>query len=133
MGVKISDVPYLGTIIIAPGQDSKAMIDDGDSVSYHDRQHLVDMVSALNAAIAELDKQTGASNISEPTSALFRVGQVLEGGELLPIGTVVQDGSKDWWTLRPNGGWTCTGADEGRWTLEQIIESYGPATIVSLP
>lgn len=115
MGVRISEVPYLGSIVIADGQ---AQI--GGSRHYEIAE-VREMRDALDAAIREMEPAAPVT--------LFALGQVLTGDEDPPIGTVVKDEDETCWTLKP-GGWTCGGS---KWTLDRLARGYGPITIVSLP
>ena len=129
MGVKISKVPYLGEIVIA---DGRARIDDGDTTWHADVEQLREMRDALDAAIRELEK----SSASEPSAALFHVGQMVDGGELLPIGAVVKDSdpsvrARTEWTCGPEG-YSLYGLG-GTTPLREIVRNFAPVTIVSLP
>lgn len=124
MGVKISEVPYLGEIVIA---DGRARIDDGDNTWYCEIEQLREMRDALDAAIRELEPAA-----TVPVT-LFTIGQNLTGDEDLPVGATVSDGRGDVWCQKSNRKYTLTDLASGRWTLGEIAEVYGPVTLASLP
>lgn len=123
MGVKISEVPYLGEIVIADGRARMA----ASSAWYCDIEQLRELRDALDAAIRELEPAAPV-----PVT-LFTIGQVLTGDEDLPVGATVSDGRGDAWRQTWNGKYTVTDATSGRWTLGEIAEVYGPVILASLP
>jgi hypothetical protein len=131
--ITISGIPYLGDINIYPSTETTSGIQIFVGSTVMTVEQLHEIRTAVELAIENAESMIAPANLPLKPVRLYMPGQELSGDEDLPIGTVVTDGNKDAWTLRPNGGWTCTGADSGRWALDQIIEVYGPTTIVSLP
>lgn len=131
-GVDIVDVP--GVTRITVERDS-IVIDMESKVGRYDIGQVAQIRNALNAALAEHAKLDTAMTTPN-TEPAFYVGQVLDGTEDLPIGTLVQDSDKngpDTWTYRGDLWETADGDTVSVKQWPKTVRLYGPITIVSLP
>ena len=140
-GITITQVPGLDRIEVGPGAGNFGPIridvwegeGEGRPPIRYDIAEARELRDALSAAIEHAERMTGV----EPSAPvrLFMPGQVLDGTEDLPIGTVIQDRDDDRWHVKQNGKLRLFSAPsyEGIYALSEVAAESGPFTIVSLP
>lgn len=137
MGTRITDVPGVELIEVkasalsAYGVEIVIHIDGMAMPQGYGLDELKRYRDALSVAIEHAETMANMT----PASA-FTVGQVLNGDEALPIGTVIKDNDQDDWTVTaPIAGDNLTFRHEGAASasLYIVVRKYSPVTIASLP
>lgn len=103
------------------------------------RAEAVDVAHALSTAVEKHDAMTWTQEQPAPSASdapAFRVGQVLDGTEYLPVGTVVRDSDRagsDTWTNEGDQWVTADGDYVTAQEWPRTIKRLGPVTIETLP